>query len=207
MNNKINYLLQHEKEELFDTIKKDHSKNATRNMGIFQVAKYCGLRASEIGLITVNDYDPRRHQIYCRRLKHSQSNTMRIIDPNVISALDSYYSERILNDNYTCRALFVSNKGNPVSRKQLDVLMKKYCHTTSIPEEKRHFHVLKHTRAVELADTGVNVQDIQWWLGHKRIDNTLIYMQFTTKQQENLYRYLQEKEFKHEKTSNNYNIG
>lgn len=175
MNNKINYLLPTETEELFDTIKKDHSKNAVRNMGIFQIAKYCGLRASEIGLIKVNDYDPRRQQIYCRRLKHSQSNTMRIIDPDVISALNSYYSERILNDSSTCQALFISNKGNPVSRKQLDVLMKKYCHPTSIPEEKRHFHVLKHTRAVELADTGVNVQDIQWWLGHKRIDNTLIF--------------------------------
>lgn len=203
MNNRINYLLPTETKELFNVIKNDHSKNAIRNMSIFQIAKYCGLRASEIGLITINDYDPSRQQIYCRRLKHSQSNTMRIIDPDVINALNSYYSERILNHDSGSKALFISNKGNPISRKQLDVLMKKYSSATSIPEEKRHFHVLKHTRAVELADTGVNVQDIQWWLGHKRIDNTLIYMQFTTKQQENLYKYL-EMELNHEQETSNY---
>lgn len=201
--NNLNYLLPSETEELFDTIKKDRSKNARRNMSIFQIAKYCGLRASEIGLIKIRDYDPQRQQIYCRRLKHSQSNMMRIIDPDVLNAMDCYYTERMLDKRSECQALFLSNKGNPVSRKQLDVLMKKYSSDTSIPEEKRHFHVLKHTRAVELADVGVNVQDIQWWLGHKRIDNTLIYMQFTTKQQENLYRYL-EKEMENEQKTPPY---
>lgn len=188
--NKLNYLLPDETAQLFEAIKKDKSKNASRNMSIFQIALYCGLRASEVGLIGVNDYDPHRKQIYCRRLKHSLSNMMRIIDQDVEEGLNAYYFERIFMpvDN---RALFISAKGNPISRKQLDVLMKKYCQQTSIPKEKHHFHCLKHTCAVDLADYGVNVQDIQWWLGHKRIDNTLIYMQFTTKQQENLYRYLE----------------
>lgn len=192
--NELGYLLPSETEELFAVIAKDKSKNATRNMAIFTLAIYGGLRASEIGSIRIRDYDPQRKQIYCKRLKHSCSNTLRIIDKRVLQALDDFYDLRI-HQSTEIDALFLSNKGKPISRKQLDVMTKKYCSLTSIPASKHHFHVLKHTRAVQLADCGVNVQDIQWWLGHKKIENTLIYMQFTTKQQEHLYHYLQEQEY------------
>ena len=175
----IGYLLPHETTDLFTEIKNEKGKNATRNLAIFEIAIYAGLRASEIRLIRIGDYDPQRQQIYCKRLKHSCSNTLRIIDDHVLQALDLWYKCRI-QQSYDTDALFISNKGNPISRKQLDVLTKKYCRNTSIPADKHHFHVLKHTRAVQLADLGVNVQDIQWWLGHKKIENTLIYMQFTT---------------------------
>lgn len=185
----IGYLLPHETTDLFTEIKNEKGKNATRNLAIFEIAIYAGLRASEIRLIRIGDYDPQRQQIYCKRLKHSCSNTLRIIDDHVLQALDLWYKCRI-QQSYDTDALFISNKGNPISRKQLDVLTKKYCRNTSIPADKHHFHVLKHTRAVQLADLGVNVQDIQWWLGHKKIENTLIYMQFTTAQQNRLYNYL-----------------
>jgi len=185
----IGYLLPHETTDLFTEIKNEKGKNATRNLAIFEIAIYAGLRASEIRLIRIGDYDPQRQQIYCKRLKHSCSNTLRIIDDHVLQALDLWYKCRI-QQSYDTDALFISNKGNPISRKQLDVLTKKYCRNTSIPADKHHFHVLKHTRAVQLADLGVNVQDIQWWLGHKKIENTLIYMQFTTAQQNRLYSYL-----------------
>lgn len=197
----LGYLLPSETKELIAEIAKDKGKNAVRNMAIFRLAIYGGLRASEIRLIRISDYDPQRKQIYCKRLKHSCSNTLRIIDRYVLDALDDYYERRIHHPVST-DALFLSNKGNPISRKQLDVLTKKYCSRTTIPASKHHFHVLKHTRAVQLADCGVNVQDIQWWLGHKRIENTLIYMQFTTRQQEHLYHYLQEQEEQERRNDN-----
>ena len=190
----IGYLLPSETKELFNVIAQDKGKNATRNMALFSLAIYGGLRASEIGMIRISDYDVQRKQIYCKRLKNSCSNTLRIIDKRVLQVLDDFYDLRI-HQSSDIDALFLSNKGKPISRKQLDVMTKVYCSKTSIPASKHHFHVLKHTRAVQLADCGVNVQDIQWWLGHKKIENTLIYMQFTTKQQEHLYHYLQEQEY------------
>ena len=45
---------------------------------------------------------------------------------------------------------------------------------------------------MELAELGVDLKNIQWWLGHKNISNTLIYLQFTTRQQDALYRFLEE---------------
>ena len=190
---KIKYLNEWEKKELFKAIRQDTRKNGTRNLAIFLVAKYCALRVSEIQMIRIDDYNPGLSQIYCRREKGSNNNTLRIVDPTVKNALDAYFAERlqISSDN---QALFLSSHKKPISRQQLDVLFKQYSSFTSIALDKRHFHVLKHTRAIELADMGVNVQDIQWWLGHKKINNTLIYMQFTTKQQEQLYLYLAKQE-------------
>lgn len=191
----IKFLTESETCELFGQIGKDTGPNAVRNLAIFTVAKYCALRVSEIGMLLIRDYDPMRGQIYCRREKGSLNNTIRIIDRDVRSALDAYYQERI-RIAADSPHLFLSSRKLPISRQQLHVLMKKYCMDTSIDPAKRHFHALKHTRAVELAEMGVNAQDVQWWLGHKRIDNTLIYMQFTTKQQERLYEFLEKYERK-----------
>ena len=57
-------------------------------------------------------------------------------------------------------------------------------------KSKWHFHTLKHTRAVDLAEKGLDLKEIQYWLGHKEISNTQIYFQFTSVQYNALYRKL-----------------
>ena len=68
------------------------------------------------------------------------------------------------------------------------MIMKRYCTEAGISPDKAHFHVLKHTRAVALADLGLDTKEVQYWIGHKSIKNTEIYLQFTSKQQETLYK-------------------
>lgn len=70
--------------------------------------------------------------------------------------------------------------------------MRQYSTIACLPADKHHFHVLKHTRAIELGDLGTAIEDIQWWLGHQSINNTLIYAQFTTTKQQVLYNFLEE---------------
>jgi len=204
MGAKLKYLTNEEKEQLFKVINKDDSIHAVRNKAIFYVAEYCALRASEIGLFRIDDYDSKLSQIYCKRKKGSKNNTIKIIDNNVKNALDDYLVLRkkmSIKDN----CLFISQMGNPISRKMLDFLIKKYCKNTFIPYEKRHFHVLKHTRAVELGNSGLDTKDIQWWLGHTNIENTQIYAQFTTHQQNRLYEKL-EKENRNGNKKNKRNL-
>ncbi len=43
--------------------------------------------------------------------------------------------------------LFLSRRGEPISRRMLDWLMKDYAAAAGIGEGKRHFHVLKHSIA------------------------------------------------------------
>lgn len=183
---KIKYLTRTETEMLFNEIAHDNSRHSLRNRAIFMVMKYCALRASEVGLLLEEEYDKVKYSLHCHRLKNSRDNIIRICEQDIVQALEEYLY--IKNDIYpSSNLLFPSQMGKPISRQSLDTLMKYYCRNTTISADKQHIHVLKHTRAVELADMGMDVKDIQWWLGHKNISNTLIYMQYTTTQQEMLY--------------------
>jgi len=178
-NKGIKYLSGVEMVELFNVINRDTSLHSLRNKAIFALAKYCALRVSEISLLKLYDFDLTRETIYCRRLKGSNNNTLKIVEPDLLDLLDRYvhYLKMIFPDTNT---LFPSQTGEPISRYTLNNLIKSYCKETLIPPEKHHFHVLKHSRAIELIETeGVSVYDIQYWLGHKYIQNTLIYLEYT----------------------------
>lgn len=87
--------------------------------------------------------------------------------------------------------LFESKEGKPISRKTIYYYMKDYCEEAGIKNpEKCHPHTLRHTRAVDMLDLGCSVYDVQYWLGHADINNTMIYLRFTTSQQTRLYNIL-----------------
>lgn len=176
----IKFLTPIECTELFETINQDTGRHAIRNIAIFHTAKYCGLRVSEIPLIKISDYDVINKTLYLRRLKGSRSNTLKIVDPICLQYFEEYYWMRKSITTLETNTLFISQKGAPISRKTLDSIMKNYCAVTSIPRDKQHFHVLKHTRAMELIEySAVELRDLQWWLGHKNIQNTMLYLEYT----------------------------
>jgi len=122
-------------------------------------------------------------------LKGSNNNTIRL-DQETIKISNKYVRQNEISDNQ--QVLFLSQEKKPISRKTLDVLMKKYCNLAKISDiEKHHFHTLKHTAAVHLAESEIDIKELQYYLGHKSVTNTLIYFQFTTKQQETMYSKLQ----------------
>lgn len=63
----------------------------------------------------------------------------------------------------------------------LDVLMKRYGVLAKTPKGKRHFHCLKHSIATHLLEATGDIMFVKDWLGHKNIQNTLVYAQLTNK--------------------------
>lgn len=182
----IKYLTEDELKRLFKAIEKSSDKYKIRNEAIFKTAYYCALRATEVSLIKIDDFNNSKNEIYCRRLKGSLNNTIRIIDKDILRSLKRYIREYEPTDN-----LFSSQLNSTISRKTLDRLMKNYCKLANIKDEsKHHFHTLRHTRAVRLAESNLDIKDVQYWLGHKEISNTLIYFQYTSSQYELLYKKL-----------------
>jgi integrase len=58
--------------------------------------------------------------------------------------------------------------------------MKHYCKLAGIPDEKAHFHSLKHTcGTLLLSEQHESIVDVQKHLGHADIRNTMIYAQLT----------------------------
>src|SRR5215469_15450603 len=71
-------------------------------------------------------------------------------------------------------AVFLSDSGRPLTRFGLYKLVRR--HTVRVPtgENQRHVspHVFRHTTAVHLLESGVDVNVIRSWLGHVSLDTT-----------------------------------
>lgn len=191
MQKKILYLNKPETQTLYEVIYKDKSNKRRRNIAIFELTKYCALRASEVSMMKLDDYDRDNELIFCQRLKGSNSNMLKIVDKHVLCALEDYICER---EYYEIKSpyMFPSQKGTPISRQRLDALMKHYCSLAgNISGDKMHMHVLRHTRAIELAEAGFDVDDIQFWLGHKNPSNTFKYLSYTASLKNRMFRTLE----------------
>jgi integrase len=51
----------------------------------------------------------------------------------------------------------------------------------ALPEDKRHFHVLKHSIATHLLAATSDVRFVQDWLGHSNIQNMILYTYLTSR--------------------------
>lgn len=180
-NKSLKFLTSDELSRFWNVVENDMSRYRIRNEALIKVAYECALRVSEVNHLRIRDYNPYNHTIYCRRLKNGNSNTICLLNPDTIEMLELHLRKRkAASEN---EFIFLSQKGNLLSRKTLDKLMKYYCQKANIEDtSKHHFHTLRHTRAIELAEVGADLKDLQFYLGHKRLENTLVYFRYTSNQ-------------------------
>src|ERR671919_2208147 len=169
----IHFLTQPELRALFRVMTRK------RDRALFLVAYRHGLRASEMGLLHVEDLNLAQQRVTIHRVKRSLSGIYPL-RADEVTALKAYLRER----PSPSPSLFLSQRGTPISRRQLDTLMKHYGALAEIPAAKRHFHVLKHSIATHLLDAEADLRFVQHWLGHKNIQNTTINAQLTTGRQD-----------------------
>ena len=175
----IKYPTQDELKRLFGVIE------SKRDKAIFLIAYRHGLRVSEVGMVRIEDVDLAKGRIRIDRLKHSLGGE-HLMQPDEVRAVKAWNKER--QDGIPC--LFPSQRGSPISRFTLDKMMKTYGKKANIPPDKRHFHVLKHSICTHLSEAGADVRFIQDWVGHVKIENTVIYTQITNRAQDEQARKL-----------------
>jgi len=170
---KIHFLTQPELRALFRVITRK------RDRALFLVAYRHGLRASEVGMLQIDDLNLAQQRLTIQRLKGSLAG-IHPLRADEVTALKAYLRERKSHSP----SLFLSQRGTPISRRQLDTLMKHYGDLADIPASKRHFHVLKHSIATHLLDAGADLRFVQDWVGHASIKNTVIYAQLTSRRRD-----------------------
>jgi integrase len=152
-----------------------------RDRAIFRVAYHAGLRASEIGLLEMRDYNPRTDRLFVHRLKGSNSGDHHLCREEA-RALRAWLKIR----GTAPGLIFPSQKHGPISRKMLHELMRRYAAAAALPARLRHFHVLKHCCATHLLSKGFNVEQVQDWLGLANIQNAMIYGHVTNARREEM---------------------
>jgi site-specific recombinase XerD len=102
--------------------------------------------------------------------------------------LKMYMEERgLLNDWTNEHPLFDNGQGDKLSRKTIAVIIKKYAerarqaNPTIIPAGVSP-HSMRHSKAMMLQDTGVNLVYIRDFLGHSSVTTTEIYARIGTRQ-------------------------
>jgi type 1 fimbriae regulatory protein FimB len=147
-------------------------KDSKRNFAILLLGYRHGLRISEVGLLRRDDVDFKAHRIRFSRLKGSLDGVHLLADDEA-RAIRSYIRDR----KDPLPHLFLSRNEGAISADAVDELFHRYAIAAKLPKDRQHFHVLKHSIAVHMIAAGADLMIVRDWLGHKSINNTLVYAQ------------------------------
>lgn len=155
-------------------------KRGSREHAMFLIAYRCGLRASEIANLSLDDIQDGK--ITVRRLKDSLTTVRRLEShDNALlderKALQAYLRER--GDADGSRMLFISREGSGLSRSQVYRLFDDVAYRAGIDKARRHPHILKHSLGAHLVRQNVSIAYIQKSLGHKHLTSTQVYLGVT----------------------------
>ena len=162
----IKFLTQDEIKRLLDIAK----KHSLRDFLILLLAYRHGLRATEVGMLKISDVDFDRGRIFIHREKNGISGEHPLANDEI-----RYLKRYLRSRKKKTDILFPSNRGTPITRYTLDKMFKKYGEEAGIPKDKRHFHTLRHSAGVHRIEAGMDILLVKDWLGHRNIQNTVIY--------------------------------
>lgn len=136
----------------------------------------CGLRRSEgIGLDT-GDLLTRRKLLYVRKGKNYVERYVPI-NAAIIQDLQTYLHEArpiLLGKQYT-PALLVSERGRRIQGQTLSSRLQQLQQRAGLGYQPITLHTLRHSIATHLLQSGMSLQDIARFLGHRSLEATQIY--------------------------------
>ncbi|HBE9079814.1 MULTISPECIES: tyrosine-type DNA invertase [Serratia] len=148
-------------------------KHAERDYCLIWMCFIHGCRVSEINRWRLSDIDLEGKSIYIHRLKNGFS-TIHPLYAKEHKALRAWLKVRRTYRGADSDWLFLSEKGNHLSRQRIYWLMRNYSELAGL-EVNAHPHMLRHGCGFALADRGIDTRLIQDFLGHKNIQHTVLY--------------------------------
>ena len=151
-----------------------HEPRGLRDLAMIELFYSSGLRVSELCELTLNQLILNESVIRV----HGKGDRERFVPlgSNALTALRNYLT--IARPSFvkakTGSGVFLSNRGQPISRKTVWVMLKKAAEQAGIPKNVKP-HILRHSFATHLLSGGANLRAIQEMLGHADIATTQIY--------------------------------
>jgi len=148
-------------------------KNAVRDKCMLLMCFIHGLRVSELTKLRVNDIELATNIIHISRLKNGFS-VHHPLQIREVKAIKDWLKVRSQYLDPDTEWLFLSRHGGQISRQQIYRLIRNYGKQAGI-NVNVHPHMLRHACGFALADKGCDTRLIQDYLGHRNIQNTVIY--------------------------------
>ena len=145
-----------------------------RDRAMLELLYACGLRVSELVGVKVTEVSLSDGVV---RITGKGSKTRLVpMGEEAVDWISRYLSEArpdILQKRL-CDALFVTNRGDPMTRQAFWYLIKRYALLAGINKHMSP-HVLRHAFATHLLNHGADLRVVQMLLGHSDISTTQIY--------------------------------
>lgn len=160
-------------------------ERSVRDWAMILLAYRHGLRASEVSGVRLADVDMKDGILSIQRLKGSLRTAQPLYEHrgqpllDEVSALRSWLRIRPADGS---DYLFTSQKGGRLDRTQFFRIFQAVAESASLPAEKRHPHILKHSLASHLIAGNVNLALVKQALGHRSISSTMVYVGTTDAQ-------------------------
>lgn len=169
------YLGKEEIEKILTAILNHSGRNVLllkRNLVLFYILLFCGLRREELALLQIRDIALDR-RVLTVRAENSKSGRTRHLPLHsiVVLYLKDYLKER---RKYTTPYLFVSNsRDDRLTYDGIKHLTQKLCQVSGV---RFHLHQFRHTFAVNFLKTSNNIAKLKQLLGHQDIRMTMVYL-------------------------------
>ncbi len=143
-----------------------------------------GARVEEARALKFSDVEAGTGRVKVLTLKQRKTNKtfryLKISDKLMTLILNHRISHK-LNDNDFI--LSKKTSGPAIARKSISYIIKYNTEKILGKDylDKAHPHALRHTRAIHLLDSGMNIMLLKNFLGHSNISNTLIYLKYSNK--------------------------
>jgi integrase/recombinase XerD len=175
---KLPKVLTIEEVEKLLSFQKGQDPMGLRDDAMLELLYACGLRVSELVSMTV---DALNLQMGCL-IASGKGEKQRIIpmsDP-ALAKIKNYLSfsrPRLLKKRKST-ALFLSQKGGPMTRQAFFIRLRNYARRVGI-QKPLSPHMLRHSFASHLLERGADLRAVQMMLGHSDISTTQIYTHVT----------------------------
>jgi len=160
----------------------------------FLVTVYtCGLRLQEALFLQVSDIDGKRMMIHVHRGKGAKDRYVPI--PEETYQLLRRYWATHRNTVLIFPALGrghqnASTSKTPMAIDSVQGAFRSARHQAGIVKRHVSIHTLRHSYATHLLEEGVNLRVIQRYLGHARLETTMVYLHLTQKGQEDAFQII-----------------
>jgi integrase/recombinase XerD len=143
---------------------------------VLMTAYGAGLRISEVCGLRIEDIDSRRMVIHVRETKGG-GNRYTVLSPRLLALLRTYYREVRPAGPY----LFPGKRSDrPIARKTVAGALNRAASRCGL-DKRVTPHVLRHSFATHLLESGTDIRTIQALLGHRSITSTQLYAQVSSR--------------------------
>ncbi len=179
------FLSQKEAKDLFEYINLD-SYIARRDYMMVSLFYLSGIRRAEMAGLKISNFDFNKHIIEVL----GKGNKVRTTPYGaaVSTDLQKYLEVRqdfLRNRDSQCGVLFLNYRGEPLTVRSVDRVVKKYCMKLG---KRVTPHMLRHSFATHLLENGADILAIKEMLGHSSLGTTQKYTHVTAEQLKAVYK-------------------